>query len=354
MARVIDIDDIPKVRIPILGGRLKLALILAGPGMAVLLVLYAIFSVYIQPNELGVRQVYIDVPFGPGKGIQPEIYGPGVYLVIPGFERIHSFPRDLQILEMNDNKVEGSSLANHAPSIRIQTSEGYQVTVDVTVSYRVVDPYKVITSVGPGRLYESQLVLPRADRYLRQYLGQLNAEEFYLGPVRVGKSQEARKLLSEDLEDDGIQIWNLMIRHFSYDERYQAAIEQRKIQDQTVFKNRAEARAASEEAEKNRVLAIGAAAVSVEAERGVAEVRVIQADGELYFRQRTAEGNKLLSLAEARAAQLNNEALQAAGASNVVGLEMAEVLEGTQVIILPTDGARGSNPLDLNSLLRGW
>ena len=354
MARVTSIGSRTKVRIPLTSGRLKFygfVLLVALVGLSFL---YASFTVYIGPDELAVRQVYISLPLGPEKGIQSDIYGPGLYFVLPGYERLHAFPRGLQLLELNDNTLEASSNARYAPSIRIQTSEGYQVTVDVTVAYRITDPYKVITSVGPGRLYETQLVRPRADKYLRQALGELNAEEFYQGDLRISRAQFARRLLSEDLEKSGIQVWNVMVRHYQYDSRYQEAIEQRKIQDQTVFKNRAEARAAEQEAEKNRVLAEGAANVEVERERGLAEVRKIQADADLYHRKRMAEGGKLVALAEAEATQLKNEALQVAGASNVVGLEMAEVLSGLEVIIVPTDGPNGTNPLNLNSLMRGW
>ncbi len=354
------IVDIPKgggrarVRIPAFGGRFKLIGIIAGVVLALLLFGYASFTVYVEPHELAVRQVFLGLPLGPEKGIQDDIYGPGLYFVMPGYERLHLFPRDMQLVELNDYASEANRATSSAPSIRIQTSEGYQVTVDVTVAYRIIDPVALIKSVGPGRLYENQLVLPRADRYLRQALGELNAENFYSGQMRMAKAQQARELLSEDLGEAGIQVWNVMVRHYTYDERYQEAIELRKIQDQMVFKNRAEAFAKTQEAEKNRVLAEGAAKVEVEKERGVAEVRKIQADAELYYRKQFAEGDKLLALAEAEAVRLRNDALKVPGAENLVGMEMADVLAGTQVIVVPTDGASGVNPLNLDQLMRGW
>jgi len=354
MARISFEGGRPRVHVNMGTGRFSKYAILGIVGVMATMFVYMSFTVYVHPNELAVKQIYIGLPFGPEKGMQPEIYGPGIYFVLRGMETLHTFPRDLQILELNDNTVESSAVANHAPSIRIQTSEGYQVTVDVTVTYRVVNPVQVINSVGPGRLYESQLVLPRADRYLRQTLGELNAEDFYEGSLRMAMAARARNMLAADLEKDGIQIWSVMVRHYQYDARYQEAIEQRKIQDQTVFKNRAEAHAASQEAEKNRVLAEGAATVAVEKERGDAQVRMIKSDGDLYFRSKVAEGDKLVALAEAEAIRLKNDALQAAGASNVVGLEMAEVLRGTRVIMVPTDGATGTNPLNLTSLMKGW
>jgi len=344
----------PRVRIPVLGGGARKLVLGAGAGLLLLLVLFASFTTYVEPEELAVRQVFLKLPFGPEMGIQSQIYGPGIYFIVPGYERLHLFPRDMQLIELNDHLTESSMAASSAPSIRIQTSEGYQVTVDVTVAYRIVDPVALIKAVGPGRLYESQLVLPRADRYLRQSLGELNAEDFYAGKKRQAKAQYARELLTKDLATAGIQVWNVMVRHYSYDERYQEAIEQRKIQDQTVFKNRADAFAKAQEAEKNRVLAEGAAKVEVEKERGAAEVRKIAADGELYARKTKAEGDKLVALANAEATRLRNEALRAQGAENLVGLEMAEVLEGTEVIIVPTDGQSGVNPLNLDTLMRGW
>lgn len=311
---------------------------------------YAMFTTNVKPNEFAVRQVLL----GPNKGISKSLLGPGLHLVIPSYERLHGFSRQIQILDFNDNLDAASSLGKFAPSIRIQTSEGYQVTVDVTVAYRIVDPYKVVTNIGLGKLYETALVRPRADRYLRETLGRLNSEDFYDGTKRIRAALEARTKLTADLEPAGIEVWNVMVRHYTYDERYQNAIEQRKIQDQTVFKNQAEAIAATQEAEKNRVLAEGRAVVSVEQERGRSEVRRITADADLYYRTKVAEGDLLVAMAEAEGVRLENRALQVSGASNIVGLEMAKALEGTEIIIVPTDGPSGVNPLDLDSLIKGW
>ncbi len=339
-----------RVRLPIPSGRVAL---IGGGGLAAiiaLVVLYATFLTSVGPNEFAVRQVFL----GPKKGVQTEILGPGLHFVMPGYERLHLFPRGLQLLEFNDSKVSASLAAHSQPSIRIQTSEGYQVTVDVTVAYRIIDPYAVITNVGPGSLYETSLMVPRSDKVLRQNLGQLNAEQFYQGDLRREKAEQARLRLSEDVEADGIQVWSVLVRHYTYDSRYQKAIEDRKIQDQTVFKNRAEAVAASQEAEKNRVLAKGQAQVEVERQRGRSEVQKINSDADLYYRQKGAEGDLLVALAEAEGTKAENRALQTAGAANLVGLEMAEVLDGVEVIIVPTDGKQGVNPLDLDELVRGW
>lgn len=330
-----------------------------GLGLIALGVVWLALTQRIEPDELGVRQVYL----GPNKGVQQTILGAGLHLVIPGYERLHVFPRDLQVLELNDSELAHVSNDRDAarredflvaPAIRIQTSEGYQVTVDISVLYRVTDPYKVVTTVGAGRIYETKVVARRADKILRQTLGKLDAEDFYNDDLRIRMAEETRQQLSADLDNWGIQVWGVLIRHYAYDQRYQNAIEQRKIQDQNVFKNQAEAFSASKEAEKNRVLAEGQAGVDVELERGRAEVRKINAEADSYYRQRVAEGDLLVSLAEAEGTQLENRALQQAGAANIVGLEMAEALQGTRVIVVSTTGNGATNPLDLDSLIGGW
>lgn len=344
-----------KVKVKLPGG-VSSPLKLAGAGIAAMgvllggVVLYALFTTDVGPDEFAVRQVYL----GPQRGIQDDVYGPGLHFVMPGYERLHNFSRSMQLLDFNDTEIGSGADSLMAPSIRIQTSEGYQVTVDVTIAYRIIDPVAVIRSVGPGSLYETSLMIPRSDKYLRQKLGELNAEEFYSGPLRRQKGEEARELLAADVAPAGIQVWNVMVRHYTYDSRYQEAIEQRKIQDQTVFKNRAEAVAASREAEKNRVLAEGAAAIEVEKERGRGEIKKVRADADLYYRQKVAEADLMVALAEAEGTRLENEALQSSGAGNMVGLKMAEVVQNASVIVVPTDGDGGINPLNLDQLIRGW
>ena len=350
MADFDDIPRIPRVRIaPATGGLLRWAALVLGTLVAA----YAIWSsvtVTIPPWEVAVRQVYV----GPSKGIQEAIYGPGLHLVVPGYERLHAFPRDLRLLEFNDDNLSSSEGSSLAPAIRIQTSEGYQVKVDVAIAYRIVDPFMLFKAVGPGNLYETALMVPRSDKFLRQKLGELNAEQFYLGHLRRKKAEETAELLAADVAPAGIQVWSVMVRHYTYDDRYQEAIEQRKIQDQTVFKNRAESVAASHEAEKNRVLAEGQASVDVAAEHGRAEVKMLESDADLYYRKQIAEGDLLVALAEAEGTRLESQALMAGGADNLVGMKMAQVMSGTSVIVVPTSGPGAVNPLDLDSLIRGW
>lgn len=309
---------------------------------------YGSCATYIKPNEFGIKQV----TYGVGKGIKPDIYPTGLHWVTPGMERMHRFPTDVQALNLTGEASEkGRYDVRVAAPLNIQTSEGYKVTVDISVLYRIADPYKVITQVGPGKLYEDSLVIPRAEQTLRKSLGELDAEEFYNVEKRLSRIEAAGQALRAQLEPAGVSVVSVFVRQYQYDARYQDAIEARKIQDQSVFKNQAEADMAAANAEKDRIIAVGEASVQVELARGESEKKKKLAEADLYERKQRAAGELLVKLREAEGVKLENAALQGQGSENLVGLRMADALKNTQVIILPTDGPNGTNPLDLRRAL---
>lgn len=318
-------------------------------GLAVAVyVLASSCSTYVPPNMVGIRQVY----YGSGAGMKPEPYGPGLHFVIGGVERLHLFPNDLQVVNFSSSTSEVSRSSRRADSIKIQTSDGYNVQLDVSIIYRIHDPYRVFTEAGPGRAFEDRLVIPRVDRILRKTLGELNSEEFYQGPRRIEKSKAAHDQLVTEVAPFGIAVQAVLVRSYAYDPKYQQIIEGRKIRDQTVFLRQAEAKAAIEQRKRDTIVAEGAANRETELSRGLAEIEKLRAQGDLYERRRAAEGRLLVELADAKGTQLENAALQGAGSENLVGLKMADTLKGVRVLVLPTDGKDGTNPLDVGELLR--
>jgi regulator of protease activity HflC (stomatin/prohibitin superfamily) len=319
-----------------------------GGAWLIIYVLGASCSTYIPPNMIGVRQVY----YGSHAGIRKEIYGPGLHFISAGIERLHQFPHDLQVINFSDSPSEVSRAYRVAPAIKIQTSDGYNVQLDVSVLYRITDPYKVFIEAGPGRAFEDRLVFPRADRILRRTLGELNSEQFYQGPKRIEKAKAAHDQLVTEVASYGIKIDAVLVRGYTYDSRYQQLIQGRKIKDQTVFLRQAEAKAAIEQRKRDTIVAEGKAAQETELSRGQAEVEKLRAQADLYERRRAAEGKLLVELADAKGTALENAALQGLGSENLVGLKMAESLRGLRVLVLPSDGKEGTNPLDVGALLR--
>ena len=318
-----------------------LALILVGA--------YIAFLTYVRPNEYGLKQIMI----GLDRGIQEERYTTGYHFVLPRpFQQMHRLPKDIQVLELSNSPITRARLARHEKSAIIQTSDGFFVEVDATILYRIADPYEVFTTLGPGKLYEDNGIVPRAVPILKQTLGELTTEEFYNSPLRVEKTKQARELLNAALRPKGLEVEHVLIRYFRYSEEIQKNIEEKKLKDQLVFRNQAEARAAAEQAKLKKMIEEGKAIVRVKLQEGEAYAVRKRAEQELYARKRRAEGDLLVKLADAERVALKNQALRGRGSNLMVGLKMAEAYKGIQVVILPSDGKDGLNPLDLDRTLR--
>jgi regulator of protease activity HflC (stomatin/prohibitin superfamily) len=308
---------------------------------------------YVGPNEFGIKVVRVPLLGGP-RGVHEEVYEPGFHVVLRpfGLEQMYLFPRDVQVLDLAGSREEASREAAVTKPAHIQTSDGFFVDVDVSILYRIVDPYLVFTRLGPERLFESNGIVPRAEPVLKQTLGELQTEQFYDSPRRWREAELARDYLNRELEPYGLHVEEVLVRYFRYTEEIQRNIEEKKLKDQLVFTNQAQGRAATEGAKLKKAIQEGQATVDVKLQEGRAYVTTKDAERELYVRKKRAEADLLVKLAEARKTDLRNAALQGAGSDRMVGLKMAEVYRGLEVIVLPSDGAAGVNPLDLERSLR--
>jgi regulator of protease activity HflC (stomatin/prohibitin superfamily) len=307
---------------------------------------------YVGPNEYGIKVVQVALL---GKrGVHEEVYQTGYHFVLRpfGIEQMYMFPKDIQVLDLTGTREESSQEAKVTKPAYIQTSDGFFVVVDVSILYHVKDPYTVFTRLGPGRLFESNGIVPKAEPVLKQTLGELTTEEFYNSPLRAAKTEMARALLQKDLEPYGLEVKDVLVRYFKYTDEIQKNIEEKKLKDQLVFKNQAEGRAAYEGAQLSKMVQEGQATVGVKIQEGRAYATKKDADRDLYVRTKHAEADLLVKLAEARRTQLRNDALQGAGSDRMVGLKLAEVYKGLELLVLPSDGPNGVNPLDLDHTMR--
>ena len=159
-------------------------------------------------------------------------------------------------------------------------------------------------------------------------------------------------MLNEELKGKGLTVEHVLVRYFVYSSEIQKNIEEKKLKDQLVFKNQAEARAAIEEAKLKKTVQEGKVIVEVKIEEGQAYVTKKRAEKDLYVRTKKADADLLVKLADAEKVRLKNEALEGLGAERMVGLKMAEVYKGLDVVMLPSDGPTGVNPLDLGNSLK--
>jgi regulator of protease activity HflC (stomatin/prohibitin superfamily) len=297
------------------GGVLRTLLL----GLAVvlpLLMLRACVFTYVPPDEIGIRQV----AFGPGRGLHKEPVRPGWRRAVSGLERIRTFPRDVQVVEFTNSPAEkGSAGHRQVAAIKVPTVDGYPVDVDVTVLYRIIDPYKVVSRFGFGNAYEEAVVIRFTDPLVKQHLGELLAEQFY-GAARLRQVAALKQALAARFAAAGLELADVLLRQYDYPETFQTLTEQKKIQDQAVLANREFTKQAEVETRLKQVKAEGENLIKVRSSEFEAQITEIIARKELYERQRRAEADLLVRTAEANGTEAINRALEGAGSAKLLRL----------------------------------
>ena len=270
---------------------------------------------YVPPGEIGLRQVSV----GPGKGLQKEPVSSGYRRELSSYETIHTFPRDIQVIEFTNSATEKGLGHRQIPAVKVPTVDGYPVDVDVTVLYRITDPYKVASKFGFGRSYEEAVVIRFTDPLVKRYLGELRAEQFY-HEARLAQVKALKRELAKKFAPNGIALADVLIRQYDYPETFQALTEQKKIQDQSVLANRELTKQAEVQTRLNQRLAFGQNLMKVKTSEFNAQITAINAQKDLYERQKRAEADLLVKSAEASGTEAINRALEGAGSAKLLKL----------------------------------
>jgi regulator of protease activity HflC (stomatin/prohibitin superfamily) len=298
---------------------------------------------YVAPDEVGLRQISI----GPYKGLQKQLVGPGYRRAIQGYERIYTFPRDLQVVEFTNTPSEGSERHRVLPAINCPTVDGYPVSIDVSVIYRVTNPYLVVSRFGFGNAYEDSVVVRFTDPGAKHHLGELRAEEFYR-EARLRKVEDFRRELAARFAENGLQLADVLVRQYDYPDTFQKLTEQKKIQDQSVLANRALAKQAEVQTRLNQISAEGRNLITLKTAEYQAQITEINAQRDLYERQKHAEADLLIRSAEAEGTEQINRAMEGAGSEKLLrlrkGLAMLNAIKGPIYI--------SEDPTNLDTLSR--
>jgi len=322
-------------------GKLALRLLLV---LVPLLFLRACFVTYVPPDMIGVRQVSYGFSKG-SKGLQKKPVVSGYQWQITGYEKIHTFPRDIQVVEFTNNSSEATAGHRQMPAIKVPTVDGYPVDVDVTVLYRIKDPYKIASKFGFSKGYEESVVIRFTDFLIKRYLGELRAEQFY-HEARLDRVRAMKADLAQRMVPNGLLLTDVLIRQYDYPPTFQALTEQKKIQDQSVLANRELAKQAEVQTRLNQMIAEGQNLIRVKTAEFNAQITEINAKKDLYERQKRAEADLLIKSAEANGTEQINRALEGAGSAKLLklrrGLALLNAIKGPIYI--------SEDPTDLGKL----
>ncbi len=331
----------------------------AGFGTTIIAILLVVIILFIpsstrevKPWEAGVLTVNI---IGK-KGVRDKVYPPGRYLVIPFIRSFDVYDTSVQKLVFEKESLGKKGKTYKGQKIEVRTSDGNTVWVDMTFLFRVIDEKapKIRAEIGKGDLYVHKLLYSNFRETPRNEFGKITAEDFYNSEKRENKVAEIKDDLNAKLNDSGIEIVDVLVNSYYFTRDFETRISQRKIADQEKFVNISAARSNKELGRLNEIEQQNKYLFETEKQKGLQESQVIFAKAERYKVEKQAEGDLAVKQAEAEGQRLLNEAYRKAGAGNVLGLKMAELLAGIDEIVIPVGGEDSWNPTELDKLLRSW
>lgn len=303
-------------------------------------------------TEVGVRTIKFSL-FGE-QGVEDKIYPPGsTTFFLPFINDWHTFDTKLQNLEMTAEVRRGDR--NSKDDLLFKTIDGNDISLDVIIAYRI-DPKKapyILQHVATSdRALRDKVVRTIARSKPRDIFGELETEEFYITEKRQAKSDQAKESLQEILGPYGIIVEKVLTKDYRFVAEYQKAIEDKKIADQMVEKNKSAQHAALEEYLKELEKAKGEVNKVVADADGVYAKAKIEADA--YYEQQKFLADAIMAegKAEAQGIEQMNKALAGAGGETMVKLQIAEALQGKKIILLPvSEGGMNLKTTNINDLI---
>jgi regulator of protease activity HflC (stomatin/prohibitin superfamily) len=100
-------------------------------GVVLVFIGYNLFFVYVRPDEFGIKVARVGI----NRGVQKEIYHAGLTFVLPfGLQQMYRLPKGIQVLELTNFPETAAEAARKDRAAHIQTSDGFFVDVDVSVT----------------------------------------------------------------------------------------------------------------------------------------------------------------------------------------------------------------------------
>ncbi|RPI74454.1 MAG: prohibitin family protein [Desulfobacteraceae bacterium] len=288
------------------------------------------------------------------KGVEEKYYAPGsTYFFLPFINDWHTFDTKSQNLEMTFESGRGDRSTRD--DLVFKTIDGNDIGLDVILVYRIDPnkaPYIVQHIAIDDQTLRDKIMRTIARSKPRDIFGELKTEEFYVADKREKQAQRAREILQEMLEPMGIIVERVLTKDYRFNAQYQQAIEDKKVADQRVEKNKSAQKAALEEYIRKLEDARGEVNKMVADADGVYQKAKIETD--VYFEKQKllAEAIKAEGLAEAKGIQEMNKAMMGMGGEAIVKLAIAEAMQGKRIILLPvSEGGMNLKTTNINDLI---
>ena len=213
-------------------------------------ILIGIFSasiIQINPGEIGVKILY--------GSIQNDVLTSGLHFVNPLLE-IKKIDIKTQNYTMSGVNDEGQKEGDDA--IKVLTSDGLEVTIDLTVLYRVVATDAPMLLKETGNDYRDKIVRPITRTKIRDNAVYYQAVELF-GNKRDEFQQRIYRSIEDDFKKRGLMLEQLLVRNISLPASVKASIESKINAEQDAKKMEFVLQKETQEAQRKRVEAQGIA-----------------------------------------------------------------------------------------------
>ena len=230
-------DSVRLYTIPLRIGGLLLAII----GM------FAAAVVQIDAGEVGVKILYGNV--------QNDVLGSGLHFINP-LMNVQKMDVKTQNYTMSAVRDEGAKEGDDA--IRVLTSDGLEVIMDLTVLYKVlpVDAPRILRETGLD--YTDKIVRPLARTKIRDNAVYYDAVSLY-STKRDEFQRRIFETISTEFQHRGLLLEQLLIRNISLPQAVKTSIEQKMSAEQDAQKMQYVLQKEQQEAQRKRVEAQGIA-----------------------------------------------------------------------------------------------
>lgn len=218
--------------------------------VAIIIMLVGVLTsciVQIEAGQAGVQKLF-------GR-VQKEVLNSGLHFINPMVDVI-KLDVKTQNYTMSGVSDEGHRTGDDA--IRVLTSDGLEVTIDLSVLYRVVpnDAPRLLAETGED--YEDKIVRPITRTRIRDNAVYYEAVALY-STKRDEFQQRIFKTIEADFNKRGLLLENLLVRNITLPQSVKATIEQKINAEQDAQKMQFVLQKEKQEAERKRVEAQGIA-----------------------------------------------------------------------------------------------
>lgn len=246
LAFILLVTSVIVAKLPVPQKKVANGLRLAG---GVLLVIGVLNSCFVQINTgfVGVKSMF-------GR-VQPETLSSGLSIVNPLVEVTQIETRTLNYT-MSGIQDEGKKTGDDA--IKVLTADGLEVTIDLSVLYRVVPDQAPRLIKETGSDFEDKIVRPITRTRIRDNAVYYEAVALY-STRRDEFQSRIFKSIENDFQKRGLFLENLLVRNISLPASVKAAIERKIEAEQEAQKMQFVLQKEKQEAERKRVEAQGIA-----------------------------------------------------------------------------------------------